>query len=280
LNIDIDILRTFLEVNRTRHFGQTAANMFVTQSTISARIKLLEQDIGSPVFIRQRNNIQLTLAGQRMIRYAETIVNTWNRARQEVAVEDENKTPLTIGGMPSLWDIVLQEWLCHNYKKFDDIIMNLEILGADTMPRRLLDGTLDLAFMYDPPQFTELEELEIINIPLELVSSTENIDLKSALTNNYALVDWGPSFAIAHARHFNDQPIAAIRTSHGRVALDFILDCGGSAFLANPMVKNYLGCGKLHIVNEAPVIERIAYAIYPVQTDRLEPIKKLLEYFQ
>lgn len=280
MNIDIDILRTFLEVNRTRHFGQTAANMFVTQSTISARIKLLEQDIGSPVFIRQRNNIQLTLAGQRMIRYAETIVNTWNRARQEVAVEDENKTPLTIGGMPSLWDIVLQEWLCHNYKKFDDIIMNLEILGADTMPRRLLDGTLDLAFMYDPPQFTELEELEIINIPLELVSSTENIDLKSALTNNYALVDWGPSFAIAHARHFNDQPIAAIRTSHGRVALDFILDCGGSAFLANPMVKNYLGCGKLHIVNEAPVIERIAYAIYPVQTDRLEPIKKLLEYFQ
>ena len=41
--MDIDLLRTFLEVYRTRHFGRTAENLYLTQSAVSARIRLLEE---------------------------------------------------------------------------------------------------------------------------------------------------------------------------------------------------------------------------------------------
>ena len=67
--MDIDALKTFIEVNRTRHFGQAARNLYVSQSTVSARIKLLEEQVGLPLFVRQRNNIQLTAAGEKLLHY-------------------------------------------------------------------------------------------------------------------------------------------------------------------------------------------------------------------
>ena len=45
--MDIDLLRTFVEVSSTRHFGKAAQNLFVTQSAVSARIRLLERTLGA-----------------------------------------------------------------------------------------------------------------------------------------------------------------------------------------------------------------------------------------
>src|SRR3970040_1240813 len=95
--MDIDLLRTFLEVNRTRHFGKTAENLYLTQSAVSARIRLLEATLGAPLFTRTRNDIQLTPAGSRMLKYAESILNSWNRARQDTAISEENTASLAIG---------------------------------------------------------------------------------------------------------------------------------------------------------------------------------------
>ena len=59
-SMDIRFLTTFIEVANTRHFGKAAENLYLTQSAVSARIKLLEEYFHSTLFIRQRNSIQLT----------------------------------------------------------------------------------------------------------------------------------------------------------------------------------------------------------------------------
>ena len=41
--MDIEILKTFLEVARVRHFGKASESLFITQSAVSARIRLLEE---------------------------------------------------------------------------------------------------------------------------------------------------------------------------------------------------------------------------------------------
>ena len=105
--LDVDALKTFLEVNRTRHFGQAADNLYLSQSAVSARIRLLEQEVGVPLFTRQRNNIQLTAAGRRLLQYAESILTTWHRAKQEIGTNDASQIPFTIGSMPSIWDLTL-----------------------------------------------------------------------------------------------------------------------------------------------------------------------------
>lgn len=65
--MDIELLKTFLEVHKTRHFGRAADNLHLTSAAVSARIKQLEQYLGVTLFVRKRGNIQLTSEGERLL---------------------------------------------------------------------------------------------------------------------------------------------------------------------------------------------------------------------
>lgn len=271
--MDIEILKTFLEVNRTRHFGRTAENLYLTQSAVSARIRLLEETLGAPLFTRTRNDIQLTPAGSRMLKYAESILNAWNRARQDAALSDENTASLAIGASDSLWDILLQDWLHTLYRELPRVTLQAEAHGTDVLIRRLLDHALDIAFMFEPPQMTELEVREIGMIKLTMVSDRPHLNAHEAVGKGYIMTDWGTSFAFAHARHFPDMPPPAVRMGIGRLALAFLLHNGGVTYLPQRMVKEYLESRRLHRVNDAPVIDRQVYVVLLHENER----KGLLE---
>ena len=83
--MDTELLKTFLEVSRTRHFGRAAESLYLTQSAVSFRIRQLENQLGVNLFTRHRNNIRLTAAGEKLLPYAETLMSTWQAARKEVA---------------------------------------------------------------------------------------------------------------------------------------------------------------------------------------------------
>ena len=273
--MDTDLLKTFLEINRTRHFGKAAENLFISQSAVSARIKLLEEKLGVPLFSRNRNDLQLTSAGKKFLKPAQGILDVWGRIRQEIAVEDDGKTPISVGAMSSLWDIILIKWLSSVYEHIKDVTLNVEVHSLDALRLKILDKTLDLAFMFEAPQAVDLEVTEIAQIPLCLVSSDSSASLEQAVTENYILVDWGTSFSITHARQFPES-VPEMRAGVGRIALEYLVENGGSAYLAWPMVEKYLLEGQLYVVEDAPVIERSAYAVYSTQTDKQELLSRCL----
>ena len=63
--MDMDQVRTFLEVVEARSFVRAAESLNVTQSTVSARIKDLEIRLGQPLFQRRKSGVTLTTAGRR-----------------------------------------------------------------------------------------------------------------------------------------------------------------------------------------------------------------------
>lgn len=275
--MDIGLLKTFVEVYRTRHFGQAAENLFLTQSAISARIRLLEQAVGVPVFTRARNNIELTPAGEKLLKHADTILSTWNRAKQEIAIGDTSKVSLAIGGVPSLWDILLQHWLNELVKKDPCLSVHAEVHGPEVLVKRLLNGTLDLGFSFESLQMTELMVEEVGVVKLIMVSSRPDLTAAQAVNENYILVNWGTSFAITHAQHFQDIPPARLNVHLGRIAHAFMLENGGSAYLAESMVENELNSGRFFEVKDAPAIMRMAYAAYSPGSDRREIIETALQ---
>lgn len=277
--MDTQLLKTFLEVYRTRHFGHAADNLYVSQSAVSARIRLLEEELGVSLFTRDRNNIQLTVAGQKLLRYAENITTAWNRARQEMAMGEGGPEPLAVGAVPSLWDIALQEWVHWLYRDCPEVGLSAEAHGPETLLRRLQEGSIDLAFLFDAPQLPDLMVAETLPVALVLVSTRAGLDAQQAVMQDYVMVDWGTSFAIAHARQFPDMGVPRARVGLGRIAKAMILACGGSAYLARPMVSEELRNGSLHLVSGAQHIERMAYAVYPGQGGRREVIERVLRYF-
>jgi len=277
--MDIDALRTFIEVNRTLHFGQAARNMYVSQSTVSARIKLIEEQVGVPLFVRQRNNIQLTAAGEKLLHYAESMVTTWIRARQEISIDDEKLVPFIAGSTPSLWDSALQDWMKFIINKKPDVVLHAEVHDAEVLARRVQDLTMDIAFVFDNPQLLDLECKEVTEIPFVMVSSDKSATKDDAIKDNYILVEWGSSFSIAHAKYFPDLPQPRIRVMLGRIALDYILANGGAAYIAEPMVKDLISNNELFLVKDAPIIQRNVYALYSAENPNKDTIKSACSFF-
>ena len=112
-----------------------------------------------------------------------------------------------------------------------------------------------------------------------MVSSKNNISKDDAVGEGYILVEWGTSFAIAHAKFFPEIPQPRMRVMLGRIALDYILANGGTAYMPEPMVKDLLDEHKLFLVNNAPVIQRSVYALYTKENPNMDLIKLAYSYF-
>lgn len=273
--MDIELLRTFLEVKNTRHFGQAAENLYLTQAAVSARIKQLEKVLGTPLFTRYRNNLQLTSAGKRLIQHAETILIAWERTRTDVALKKELKVTLSLGGTSGLWDLVLQDGLNLIHKAMPDVAWRAESHGQDVLIRRLMERTLDLALIYEPAKITDLQSIQITQAELVLVTTAKDILLNDALNQGYVLVDWGTSFDINHALIFQDSLPPVLHTTLARIALEFILSHGGSTYLPLRLAQPYLG-KSLFQVNDAPVFNRPIFACYHSENRHSHLIDQIL----
>lgn len=277
--MDLELLRTFLEVNRTRHFGQAAQALHLTQAAVSARIKQLESILGVRLFDRLRRDIRLTPEGYRLVNHADLLIAEWRKARQEVALGDSHQQ-LSVGGTLRLWDVVLQDWFHHLRRQQPQLAIIAESLPAEQLTRRLLDGVLDLAFMVEPPMLEVLQISAVGVIELLLVGSRPLANADAALADEYLMVDWGVAHALEHRRLFPDAPEPQIRVSQSKMALAHLLELGGFAYLPVPLVAEHLRSGRLHRVPDAPTIERPIAAIYPLRGAKTGLIKKCLELFK
>jgi len=272
--MDTELLKTFMEVSRTRHFGRAAENLYLTQSAVSFRVRQLEGLLGVELFSRQRNNIQLTPAGEKLMPLAESSVLLEQRIRQEVAMADGKSQQMSLGATPNLWDAFLQEQLRLFMSSSPGIALNAMAHSSGNLVRQIIERTLDLAFVFDAPKVDELTTIEVMNIPLYLVSAEPCESWQDALAQDYVLVDWGTSFQIQHAQEFKGAKPPVLQTNTGRIALDCILSNGGSAYLPSSLIQPYLDSGQMHVVPDAPVINRTVYASFHASE---ELINKVIE---
>ena len=277
--MDLELLRTFLEVARLRHFGQAAEALHLTQAAVSARIKLLETTLDARLFDRIKRDIRLTPEGNRLLRHADLLIAGWRKARQEVTVGDAN-LQLSFGGGLRLWEVFLQEWLQQLRAKRPEIALIAESHSPEVLTRRLLDGVLDLAFMLEPAQIDILNVQQVATIRLALVSTRPGLDVDTALGDGFLMVDWGLAHALTHRRLFPDAPEPLTRLATAGIALSYMLALGGSAYLPLHMVESDLAAGRLHRVHKAPRIDYPAYAVYQVRGPRAELIKQVLPVVQ
>ncbi|QKT02954.1 LysR family transcriptional regulator [Ectothiorhodospiraceae bacterium 2226] len=277
--MDIDLLKTFVEVYRTRHFGRAADNLYITHSAASARIRQLEELLGARLLTRARNNIQLTPAGERLLRHAEAILAQWQAALQSVPLSEEEGLTLAVGGMADLWDMLVQPWLQGLHATHPELRLRAEAHGADILIRRLLEGVLDVAFLFEAPQIPDLHVVQLPDVRLVLLTTRPGVSAGEALGEGYVRVDWGTSFNVLHGRHFPDAPEPRLRMAQGRLALDFILARGGAAYLPQPTAQSHLDAGRLHAVADAPVIERQAFAAYAYRGARRRLVDEALQQF-
>ncbi|ELB2103445.1 LysR family transcriptional regulator [Vibrio parahaemolyticus] len=274
--MDVKVFRTFLELAKVRHFGRAAENLYITQAAVSARIKQLESYFDTQLFIRDRNNIKLTSAGERLISYAEVMVTTLQQAKLELSLEDGKALQLTMGGTPNIWDAYLQNCLSIVTDSFGGYGFMAEVMGREMLSRSLLERTLDMAFAFDQIKADELNCKKVADVVLVLVS-TEQDSLDTVFEHKYVYVDWGTRFASEHSERHPKIPAPYLRTSTARIALDFILEKGGAAYLPVSLVEPFIANGQLNKVSGVEDWYRPIYLSYRKASTSVEAIKQVEE---
>lgn len=279
--MDIALLRTFLEVARTRHFGHAADNLFVTQSAVSARIKLLESTLGVDLFERRRNDIRLTAAGERLSRHAETIVRSWGRAKTEVALREGQSTGLSVGCVLDVWKAWAQPWVGRVKASHTDIALHLEVRDTHTLTRSVTDGTLDLALVLETPHATGLHVTPLADVTLYLYATSAGRRLEDVLDSSHISVDWGGNFRLASADGKALPTLSAGQThvSQGQLALDLLCNGEGSAYLPGEVAGKCVEAGRLHRVEGAPEYSRQVFGLHRPENPNRTVIERVLGLF-
>jgi DNA-binding transcriptional LysR family regulator len=260
--MNTDLLRTFMEVAKTRHFGHAAENLFLTQSAVSSRVKQLENLIGVPVFTRQRNNVLLTTAGERLLPHAENLLASWQLAVQEVGVPTKKNAQLSLGGTSNLWDTFLQSLLPKLAIAFPNLYMRTEINRSQHLVRSLLGGRVDIFATLDPPANGDFEVENIGDLELIMVCNHQGKQMEDIPAIGHVFVDWGTAFNLQQARLFSEPVAPILHTGQSRIALEFILSHRGAAYLPRALVQPYLEDGNLFQVADSLEVYQKVFAVY------------------
>jgi DNA-binding transcriptional LysR family regulator len=262
--MDIEQARTFLAIVAHGSFVAAAERLHVTQSTVSARIRQLEADLGAPLFVRNRAGASLTQAGHRFLRHAKTLVLTVEQARHDLGLHGRYRATIRIGARIALWDGFLPRWVDWLRRTACDVAVQSEIGFEEDLMRRMQQGTLDIALMYTPTQSPELVVEHLFDETLVMVSSRPDTRWPD---DDYIYVDWGPGFYAWQQEHWPDLGRPPRTANIGWLAVQLMLADGGACFLPRRMAEPLVTAHRLFRVADAPERAHPAYMVFPRRID-------------
>lgn len=271
--MDTELLKTFLEVSRTRHFGRAAEALYLTQSAVSFRIRQLENQLGVNLFTRHRNNIRLTTAGEKLLPYAETLMNTWQAARKEVA-HTSRHNEFSIGASASLWECMLNAWLGRLYQLQEPqsgLQFEARIAQRQSLVKQLHERQLDLLITTEAPKMDEFSSQLLGHFTLALYCSSP-ARKKSEL--NYLWLEWGPDFQQHETGLIAADEVPVLTTSSAELARQQLSALNGCSWLPVNWANEK---GGLHTVADSATLSRPLYAIWLQNSDKYSLICDLLK---
>jgi DNA-binding transcriptional LysR family regulator len=194
--MDLKLLRAFIQLIDTGHYGKASAKLFVTQSTLSKQIQALESAAGGPLFERGRHGAKLTPLGQLLHQEARALLRLSDDIDLKMRRANAGLTgSLDIGfGISTL--VAAPQLIAGFRATTPDSHITLNDLPSREQHQRLLDGRLDVGFCRAPEKADELSFMPVIEERLALVLTREmeipSQDQLSAL-NRLGFVSLSPS---------------------------------------------------------------------------------------
>jgi DNA-binding transcriptional LysR family regulator len=259
--MDVNLARTFLMVAETGSFIDAARKLNLTQSTVSARIKGLEDMLGRPLFERSKSGAELTSAGEQFQKHALALVRVWQRAQIEVGISDQHSDHLAVGAPVAFWNGFLLQWVSWLRANVPGVAVSAVSGMSVVLTQRLIEGTLDLAVMYRPTQPPGLVIEHLFDEEFVLVTSVPANQRRKF--NEYIYVDWGPDFEQDHAAAYPEHSHPGLNLDLGPLGLDYLLTNECAGYFPYRLVRSHLARGRLRQPKRARKFVYPVYVVYP-----------------
>jgi DNA-binding transcriptional LysR family regulator len=155
-------LDAFFAAAQALNFSQAAEDLHITQSALSQRIKALEAELELTLFTRLPRGVQLTEAGERLLRYCQAR----NSMEHEVVEQLTSKESglggvLRIAGYSSVVRSVVLPALAPLLQKNPNVQAHVQNAEIRELPELLLTGNVDLIVTDTPIHRSEIETIEL-----------------------------------------------------------------------------------------------------------------------
>ena len=283
-NLDTQ-LRTFLQIAQHGSFRRAAEELFVTQAAVTSRIKMLEQWLGFAVFARHRRGADLTEQGERFIGFARNALDVIDRGREEAKQASSYRVSYRFMSQYLLLESYALDWVDWMRQRVADVSVSIDSGPSMVAAKQISHGLLDIAVGYQY-QMTRGVVFEILfNETLILVTSFAD---PADWRDNYIPIGWDDEFDDEQRRFIGEpQRGYPLRTPFIDTARALILREAGSAYVVERAALPLIEQGRLRRVDEAPVFERPAYALYPsnpshpeIQQTALTGLREIATRFQ
>lgn len=241
--MDLNLARTFTTVLYSGSFVLAAERLCVSQTTVTARIKNLEEQLGVQLFVRSASGVSLTAAGERFVPHARQLLATWQDALQQVPGLQVQQ-PLRLAAETSLWQPWLGLWLAQLRQQLPQLQLTVELGSSQELLERLENGQLDALLSHQVRYRPDLQVQLLMEESLVLVSHAQQPEPRMH-------IDWGEDFAQQFELAFPGWQ-ASFTTSVGPVGLQLLIEQGGTGYFRGHVVQPLVEAGQLVRVANAP----------------------------
>lgn len=176
--MELSDLRVFRAVVETGGISRAAERLHRVPSNITARIQKLELDVGKSLFIREKNRLRISPAGEQLFTYAESILALADEALEQLH-DDRPTGGLSIGSIEALAATRLSKLLMQYHREYPQVTLALNTHPTGVLIEQVLAGQLDVAFVSDPINDARLAITPVFKESLILVSSLGQPDIRS-----------------------------------------------------------------------------------------------------
>ncbi len=252
--MNITALQTFLAIVDTGSLVRASQTLHVTQSTVTARLKALEDEIGQQLLNRQKSGTTLTPAGTRLLRYARIMTGLWRQARYETSLPAGLASVCTFGCDRELWHGPGRMFFNGVISEHADMALSVQQGSARDLETWLAEGAVDVILTFES---VARGAQTVHPLPPEnLVLYSDRPDTPMDNDPMYIFVDHGEDYRRQHAETYYGAGVARINFDSSWWALQCLLDRGGSAYLPESLAGPYVDDGRLFRTEEAPVYTR------------------------
>jgi len=168
-------LRYFVAVAEELHFSRAAARLHMTQPPLSKQIRLLEEDLGTTLFFRTRQEVHLTPEGQLFLGRARDLLSQSEQAREAVRLAGQGNTGvLTIAYYPGLEIRVIPRVLRLFRRRYPGVNVRLVPATTAEQSESLSRRRINAGFILLPARNPALAVQRIGNEALILVASKDH----------------------------------------------------------------------------------------------------------
>ena len=181
--MDLGALRIFLAVAEESSISRAAERLHYVQSNVTTRIRRLEENLGTSLFIRTGRGMVLTSAGQNLLGYARQILRTVEQARLAVTGTASPQGPLTLGAIDTVAAVHLPKVLARYHQQYPKVAIGLQTGASQELVRQVLNYDIEGAFVGGPVTNSEIvqqevciEEMVLVTAPDQPAPDTGNFD--------------------------------------------------------------------------------------------------------